>query len=133
MAVGLAVGVALGIALVALGQPSQAAPTAAALETVWTAEVLEASTRSNAFEIGAFDSGDFQITIDQGSAVNTATIRTDRSNDGYNWATGQTLVTNNAADATSMITGTLVGQYNTIYATLANTNPVTITVLVWKK
>lgn len=124
---------ALAFALTSLNRPSLAAPDAASLDTVWSSQVLTASTRSNAFEIGNFDTADFQVTIDQGTSVNTATIRADRSIDGYNWGTGQTLVTNNAADATEVVTGTLVGRYNTIYATVTNTNPVTITVLLWKK
>ena len=71
---------------------------------------------------------DVQYVIDQGT-TNTVTLKLRFSNDGTNWVDGDTLVTNNAADANVMLRYTMLGRYACVQYDATNTNPLTITVI----
>lgn len=78
----------------------------------------------------AYTSAEVWYSIDQGT-TNTITLRLDASPDGTIWKTGHTTVVSaNAADATSYTTSTIAGRYFRIYATVVNTNTVTPTIKV---
>jgi len=69
-------------------------------------------------------------SIDQGT-TNTMTLYLDASPDNVMWKTAYaTVVSANAADATSYTSATIVGRYFRIRATVANTNAVTPTIKV---
>ena len=70
---------------------------------------------------------DIQWIIDQGT-TNTATLKLQYSNDNSNWSDGPALVTNNVADADGMVQASNLGRYTRVYATLGNTNTITLTV-----
>lgn len=71
---------------------------------------------------------DLQWVIDQ-TAVNTVTLKLQFSNDSTNWVDGATFVTSNAADAGDMQQYAVFGRYLRAYATVTNSNPVTVTVI----
>jgi hypothetical protein len=69
-------------------------------------------------------------SIDQGT-TNTTTIYLDASPDNSMWKTGYaTVVSANAADATSYATATIVGRFFRIRADTTNTNTITPTIKV---
>ena len=114
----------------------QAAPKAEAtpaLSTIWSAQALTTSTRSTAINLEGYSQADLQVTIVQGSTVNTATVTFDRSNNGYNWATGNTLLNASAISTTAVVSNSIIGRYGSIYITLSNSQPVTVTVLAWNR
>jgi len=114
---------------------AQAAPPAATtpeLVTVWSSQALTQSTRSNAFNLSDYTSADVEVVI-QGTDVNTASVAIDRSVSGYNWATHLALLTDNTSPTTVVTNTTLIGRYGSITTTLTTTDPVTITVLLWKR
>lgn len=76
---------------------------------------------------------DAQYIIVQPASVNTATLNMQFSNDGVNWVNGPTLVSANAASGTDMQQYANFGLYTAITATVVNTQPVTITVIVLGK
>lgn len=128
-----------GLILVPLAEQSQAAPAVAPTplaETAggpgyqnvvfWSADALTASAGSNAIQLPGYEVLDLQYVIDQGT-VNTTTIKLQFSNDNTNWSDGINVVANNAADANAMAQFNNFGRYVRLYATVTNTNPVTIT------
>lgn len=139
-------GVALGLALVLIAlaalplEGAIAAPAAAptpisapgsagtpSYVTFWGSTALVTSTRSNPLELGAYNRLDLQYTIDQGT-VNTATLYLQTSCDGQNWDSGVAFVSNNAADATGVVSLPNFCRYTAISSTLSNTNPLTVIV-----
>lgn len=69
-------------------------------------------------------------SIDQGT-TNTVTLYLDASPDNSMWKTSYaTVVSANAADATSYTTATIVGRYYRIRADVSNTNTITPTIKV---
>ncbi len=50
------------------------------------------------------------------------------SNDNTNWSDGPAIVAANVADADGMVQASNLGRYSRVYATLGNTNTITITV-----
>jgi len=90
-------------------------------------QALTASLNSARQSLGNVQYLDVQTTIDQ-TAVNTASVKIQYSNDNANWVDGATLVSNNAADATDMTRVPNFGLYTRFGVTLANSNPVTVTV-----
>jgi hypothetical protein len=93
----------------------------------WSSDSLAASAASNALQLPGYDSIDLQYVIDQPTSVNTTTIKVQWSNDNTNWSDGPTIVTSNAADADSMIQIANMGRYTRLYATVTNTQTVTLT------
>lgn len=86
-----------------------------------------ASTNGSGIQLPSYKALDIQFVIDQ-TDVNTATLTLQYSNDNSNWSDGPAIVSNNAADADGMVQTANMGRYSRIISTLANTNPVTITV-----
>lgn len=130
--VGLSVSMGAGPALAA----PQAIPTpvsvtpgngAPQVATFWRAAPLTASGAGTEAII-AGEKVDLQWVIDQ-TAVNTVTLKLQFSNDSTNWVDGATFVTNNAADAGDMQQYAVFGRYLRAYATVTNSNPVTVTVI----
>jgi hypothetical protein len=95
--------------------------------TFWSADSVAASAASNALQLPGYDSIDLQYVIDQPTSVNTTTIKVQWSNDNTNWSDGPTIVSANAADADSMIQIANMGRYTRLYATVTNTETLTIT------
>ena len=83
--------------------------------------------RGTTYSLKNYNIVDVFYTIDQGT-VNTVTLNIQYSNDGVNWVTGGAIVSANAADATGLIQLNNYGMYTNVYADVANSNPVTITV-----
>lgn len=104
--------------------PGSGAPQVA---TFWKGSVLTA-TGAGAEAIIAGEKVDLQWVIDQ-TAVNTVTLKLQFSNDSTNWVDGATFVTSNAADAGDMQQYAVFGRYLRAHATVANSNPVTVTVI----
>jgi len=130
--VGLSVSMGAGPALAA----PQAIPTpvsvtpgngAPQVATFWRAAPLTASGAGTEAII-AGEKVDLQWVIDQ-TAVNTVTLKLQFSNDSATWVDGATFVTNNAADAGDMQQYAVFGRYLRAYATVTNSNPVTVTVI----
>jgi hypothetical protein len=93
----------------------------------WSSSAITASAGSNPYQLVAYEYQDVQFVIDQ-TDVNTATIKVQWSNDNSNWSDGPNIVADNAADADGMVQVANLGRYTRMYATLANSNEVTITV-----
>jgi hypothetical protein len=102
--------------------------TQAASEVTWMSGVATtASGGSTAVLVTNWDYADLQYVIDQ-TDVNTVTLKLQFSNDNVNWTDGATLVTDNAADAAALAQHAIFGKWARVYATVTNTNPVTVTV-----
>jgi hypothetical protein len=93
----------------------------------WNSSAKAADAGSNAYQLMRYELLDVQYVIDQGT-TNTSTLRIQYSNDNSNWSDGPALVSNNAADADSMVQVTNLGRYTRIYADVTNTNTITFTV-----
>lgn len=81
---------------------------------------ITADTRA-CFDLSNFKAVDLQYILDQGT-VNTTTVKLQWSNDNVNFEDTATVVSANAADAHGGNQFLLFGQYNCIYADVANTN-----------
>jgi len=95
---------------------------------LWTSDTITASGASEEYKLMNYEALDLHYVIDQGT-TNTVTIKLQYSNDGSNWADGAAIVSANVADANEMVQKYNVGAYTRLYATLANSNPITITVI----
>lgn len=140
-----AVIVAIVVAVVMVGLallwPVQAAPPAAVTPVANVnardlARVMNfmlatrVTTNTRACQVaGVHEVADIQYVIDQATATNTLTLTLQYSNDAANFTSGPDLVGANSADADSLAQYAVFGQYACIYATVANTNPVTVTVI----
>jgi len=98
----------------------------------WTTDVITASAASEEYKLMNYEALDLHYVIDQG-VVNTTTIKLQYSNDGSNWADGAAIVSANAADANEIVQHYNVGAYTRLYATLTNSNAITITVIALAK
>lgn len=87
---------------------------------------LTASGASTAFQLGQAELLDIQYVIDQATATNTITLTLQYSNDNSNWTNGVNVVAANSADVTNLLQFNNFGNWTRLYATLANTNPVTV-------
>lgn len=137
------------VALIALvgglsGEPANAAPLivppaaptpitvsqadSAINATFWRGQTLTRSGASNIYELPAADRLDLQWVVDVGE-VNTTTIKLQFSNDGANWVDGLDVEKDIAADKNSLQQFNLFGRYARLYATLTNTEPITITAI----
>jgi len=142
---------ALGLALIALvvmlasvgGLPASAAPAAAitpvavkapvngqtsVLLTFFDGEALTADT-IRCKDLGDYMVIDMEYIVDQGT-TNTTTVTLLHTNQASPsvYATGQVVVSANAADANALNRFDLYGQYTCVQVDVANTNPVTWTV-----
>lgn len=112
--------------------------------TYWQDVGLVADGGSNSKQLLAYEFQDIHYEINQtdvaiagGTLVNTVTVRLEFSNDpdcvvgtgsSANWASGINLVATNAADADEMLQVNNIGRCTRLYADVANTNPVTLSV-----
>ena len=130
----------VGLVMIPLAEQSEAAPAVAPTPITqpaggsgyqnvvfWSSDALAASAGSNAIQLPGYEVLDLQYVIDQPTSVNTTTIKIQFSNDNSNWSDGINVVANNAADADAMAQFNNFGRYVRLYATVTNTNPVTIT------
>jgi hypothetical protein len=140
----LVAALALGALLGSLGGAAQlasaaplAAPTpitvsagdeATAPATFWRAKALTASGASNVYELPAADRLDLQWVVDE-TVVNTTTLKLQFSNDGTNWVDGLDVEANIAADKNDLQQFNTFGRFVRLYATLTNSNPVTVTAI----
>ena len=95
-----------------------------------------ADFNTSALTIQEFPAADFQYTIDQtavSSVVNTTTLILQFSNDNTNWTTGPTIASAITADGSVMQQYALFGRYARINVDVANTNPITISVVAVAK
>lgn len=108
--------------------PAAHNPSSSALYVpFWSASAKTASAGSNSYQLMTYELLDVQWIIDQGT-TNTATLTIQWSNDNTNWSDGPALVSNNVADADGMVQVSNLGRYTRVYATLGNSNPITLTV-----
>lgn len=80
-------------------------------------------------DLSAYRIADIQYVIDQ-NTTNTVTLKLQHSNNNSNFTDGQNLVAANAADANALNRYDLYGKYNCVYADVANSNSLTLTVIV---
>ena len=93
----------------------------------WGIDVLAASERSACYETAGFTVADVQYLIDHGT-VNTATITIQYTNDQVTFIDGGTVVAASGADGSGMVQLGTFGRYSCFYASLTNTNALTVTV-----
>lgn len=72
---------------------------------------------------------DLQYLIDQGASVNTTTLTLQYSNIDSTYETGPAIVSANVADANGLAQYALFGSQACVYADVANSNAVTLTVV----
>jgi hypothetical protein len=100
--------------------------------TLWSAQVMTADGNSSVQNILTHDAVDLQWKIDQtlkDAVMNTTTLKLQYSVDGTNWVDGASFVSANVADVGDLQQYALFGQFLRVNADVANTNPVTITVI----
>jgi len=113
-------------------QAGQSATPRPEVFTLNTAVITNATTWTGPDTIGQHEKIDVFYIIDQ-TDINTLTLTLQVSPDNTNWAdhsTKSAVVTSNAADATSYITGGVEGLYYRITSTHGNTSEVTPTIKV---
>lgn len=104
--------------------------------TFYGTQVLTADGNSTGLNVQNADIVDLQVTTDQtavAGAPNTTTLKLQFSNDGINWVDGATVATANDADATSLQQYAVFGKLARVNADVANTNPVTVSVIAVTK
>jgi uncharacterized secreted protein with C-terminal beta-propeller domain len=136
--------VLLVLVLVALGlntQSSQAAPMAAPtpmavapknpapeFPMLFTTRVISADVRSDCFEVPDYSHIDLHWIVDM-AAVNTTTLKLQHSNNNTSYVDGISFVSAAVADAESMQQYAIFGRWTCVYADVATTDNVTVTVL----
>lgn len=99
--------------------------------TFFAVESITADQRAGCTNSADFEKADIQYVIDQGT-VNTVTLKLQFTNDphgsGATYIDGVNIVANNAADASSMQQFQVFGAWTCIYADVANSNPLSLTV-----
>lgn len=93
------------------------------------AKVTTADGRGTTYNLPGFNILDLQYIIDQGSTPNTVTLKLQNSCDGVNWVDQGTLVSANHADASNILQLNTFCRYANIYADVASTQTLTITVI----
>ena len=102
--------------------------------TFMNAKVIAADGRGTTYSLPEYNILDLQYVIDQGTTPNTVTLKLQFSNDGINWANGGNLVASSVTDgATDMIQLNNFGRYTNIYADVANTQTITVSVIAVAK
>jgi hypothetical protein len=90
--------------------------------------VISASgASSNNFILAEAEGLDIHHVIDQGTSTNTITLTLQFSNDGTNWVNGLNVVVSNTTDINDLLQFNNFGWRTRLYATVANTNNVTLT------
>ena len=96
--------------------------------TLWNGTALTASGASPAIDIAGYGLADVQVVIDVGT-VNTTTVKLQFSNNNSNWVDGVAIASAITADTNTLAQYVLFGRYVRAYATLTNSNPITMTVI----
>ena len=101
--------------------------------TYWSTAGKIASAASSSFQLVRYEYQDMQWVIDGDSGTpNTATIKIQWSNDDSNWSDGPQVAAT-GYDGDGMVQVGNLGRYTRLYATLANTQLVTITCIAVAK
>jgi len=104
--------------------------------TFWSDAAVAASAASSAYQMGRYEYINLQYNVDQPTTINTVTIKSQWSNDplcvstpaSAVWSDGPNVVAANVADADSMIQIGNLGRCTRLYATVGNTESITIDV-----
>lgn len=108
--------------------PAAHNPSSDALYVVfWNASAKAASAASSGVQLMRYELLDVQWVTDHGTS-NPVTLTVQYSNDDTNWSDGPNVVADNGADGDGMVQVSNLGRYTRIYATLENTNTITLTV-----
>ncbi len=110
--------------------PLAVAPKNAAPEfpTIFSSKVISADVRSDCFEVPDYAHVDLHWVIDM-AAVNTTTLKLQHSNNNTSYVDGISFVSAAVADAESMQQYAIFGRWTCVYADVATTDLVTLTVL----
>ena len=117
--------------VLAIPTPVFTSPTSGILArtaTFFDGQALIASGGGEAVNVGNFNRVDLQWVIDVGT-VNTTTYKLQFSNDAVNWVDGVAVASAVVADVNNLAQFYVFGRYARVYATVANTNPITTTVV----
>ena len=94
----------------------------------FNAEPITEDTR-RCFDLAAYELLDVQYVVDQGTVTNTITLSLQHSNDNATFETGPALLSSSSADADAMTQRAIFGRYNCVFADVANSTAVTVTVI----
>ncbi len=98
----------------------------------YSISMTQAAVNGSAIQLAGYNFLDLQYIVDQTvvtGQANTSTLKPQYSNDGTNWATGDTIVGNNSTDTNDLVRLANFGRYTRVAITVTNTNPVTWTVI----
>lgn len=95
----------------------------------WDSKVITTDQGSAVMVLPQFEAIDIQYAIDQGVTPNTTTLTLQYSNDGVNWENGAAIVSNNTTDAAALNQFANFGIYTRVYADVANTEQVKVSVI----
>lgn len=98
----------------------------------FNATAKTATGGGTAIELAGYSMLDIQTIADVGT-VNTTTLKLQFSNDGTNWVDGVNINANITADVNTLAQYLNFGRYTRVYATLTNSNPITLTVIAVAK
>lgn len=96
--------------------------------TWWSDAAVTEDGGSTALVVSQWQAADIQYNIDQGT-TNTVTLKLQFSNDNVNWTDGATIASAIAADGSVLSQQAVFGKFARVYADVANTNTVTLTVV----
>jgi hypothetical protein len=102
----------------------------------WYQEVITASGRGTVYQLPNYEVLDVHYVVDVDDAnVNTTTLTLQYTNftNLTNWVDGVNVAANVAADATGLDQFYNFGRYTSVYATVAGSDPVTITTIAVAK
>jgi hypothetical protein len=101
------------------------------LYTLFNGAAITQSAQGSCWELGKWAVADVQSVVDV-SNTQTVTVKVQYSNSTANLVDGANIVAA-AADTNTLTQLPLFGRYTCVYATLATTAPVTVTVTGWAK
>jgi hypothetical protein len=95
----------------------------------WVDETSITADATYCQSLMSYEVVDLEYVIDQGTSTNTLTMTVKYTNDtsDSNYTDGAAVVSGNSTDASALTQVPAFGRYTCIAATVANTNPVTIT------
>jgi hypothetical protein len=102
----------------------------------WYQDVITQSGRGTVYQLPDFEILDIHYDLDvTDGSINTTTLKLQYTNfaDLTNWVDGVDVAASVATDTVALNQYYNFGRYTAIYATVANTNPVTITVIAVAK
>jgi len=93
-----------------------------------TSVITQSGASSNAWRLQDYEVLDLHCVLDA-TLANTTTIKLQYSNDNVNWADGHSVIQNTGSDQNDMVQRYNFGAYTRLYATVTNSNPLTVTVV----